>query len=135
MVQPIRLPKILLIPGKPSTPFPDTMSDALSTLLNGTAQVHSKKELADKLASGRPLRAKLGLDPTAPDIHLGHTIVFEKLRQFQELGHTAVLIIGDFTATVGDPSGRSATRPPLSRHEVLCGRTAVVCARVPERDA
>lgn len=95
------------------------MSDPLIKLLAGTAQVHSEKELADKLATGRPLRVKLGLDPTSPDIHLGHTIAFEKLRQFQELGHTAVLIIGDFTATVGDPSGRSATRPPLSREEVL----------------
>ncbi|MFP6856792.1 MAG: tyrosine--tRNA ligase, partial [Roseibacillus sp.] len=65
------------------------------------------------------LRAKLGLDPTSPDIHLGHTVVFEKLRQFQELGHQAVLIIGDFTAAIGDPSGRSATRPPLSRETIL----------------
>ena len=98
------------------------MSDldtALSTLLSGTAVVHSEKELADKLKEGRPLRAKLGVDPTSPDIHLGHTVVLEKLRQFQELGHQAVLIIGDFTATIGDPSGRSATRPPLSREEVL----------------
>lgn len=79
----------------------------------------SKKELADKLGEGRPLRAKLGLDPTSPDIHLGHTVVFEKLRQFQELGHQAVLIIGDFTAAIGDPSGRSATRPPLSRETIL----------------
>ena len=70
-------------------------------------------------ALGRPLRAKLGLDPTSPDIHLGHTLVFEKLRQFQELGHQAVVIIGDFTAAIGDPSGRSTTRPPLSREDIL----------------
>ena len=105
---------------RPRTPA--HMSDldtALGTLLSGTAVVHSEKELADKLKEGRPLRAKLGVDPTSPDIHLGHTVVLEKLRQFQELGHQAVLIIGDFTATIGDPSGRSATRPPLSREEVL----------------
>lgn len=99
------------------------MSDQLSTLLAGTAQVLSEKELSARLAlcakEGRPLRVKLGVDPTSPDLHLGHTVVLEKLRQFQSLGHQAVLIIGDFTATIGDPSGRSATRPPLSREEVL----------------
>ncbi|MED5471658.1 MAG: tyrosine--tRNA ligase [Verrucomicrobiota bacterium] len=88
-------------------------------LTHGTATVLSEKELLTKLKSGRPLRAKLGVDPTAPDIHLGHTVVLEKLRQFQVLGHQAVLIIGDFTATVGDPTGRSSTRPPLTREEVL----------------
>jgi tyrosyl-tRNA synthetase len=81
--------------------------------------VLSEKELAEKLALGRPLRVKLGVDPTAPDIHFGHTVALEKLRQFQLLGHQAVLIIGDFTATVGDPTGRSATRPPLTREDVL----------------
>ena len=88
-------------------------------LIRGTAKVLSEKELLTKLEKGQPLRAKLGVDPTAPDIHLGHTVVLEKLRQFQSLGHQAVLIIGDFTATVGDPTGRSSTRPPLSREEVL----------------
>lgn len=73
----------------------------------------------EKLRLGRPLRVKLGVDPTAPDIHFGHTVALEKLRQFQQLGHQAVLLIGDFTATIGDPSGRSATRPPLTRDEVL----------------
>lgn len=91
----------------------------LSKLIAGTAKVLSEKELEDKLKLGRPLRVKLGVDPTAPDIHLGHTVAIEKLRQFQELGHTAVLIIGDFTATVGDPTGRSAARPPITREEVL----------------
>lgn len=75
-------------------------------------------DLARKLALGRPLRVKLGIDPTAPDIHLGHTVVLGKLREFQDLGHTVVLIIGDFTALVGDPSGRSSTRPLLSREEI-----------------
>ncbi|HLM51279.1 MAG TPA: tyrosine--tRNA ligase [Solirubrobacteraceae bacterium] len=74
--------------------------------------------LAEKLASGRPLRVKLGLDPTAADLHLGHTVVLQKLREFQDAGHTVVLIIGDYTARVGDPSGRSATRPVLSGEEI-----------------
>jgi len=91
----------------------------LEVLTAGTAKVLSEKELLEKLRLGRPLRIKLGVDPTAPDIHLGHTVVLEKLRQFQLLGHQAVLLIGDFTATVGDPTGRSSTRPPLSRDEVL----------------
>jgi tyrosyl-tRNA synthetase len=91
----------------------------LAQLTAGTAKVLSEKELLEKLRLGRPLRIKLGVDPTAPDIHLGHTVALEKLRQFQLLGHQAVLLIGDFTATVGDPSGRSATRPPLTRDEVL----------------
>lgn len=94
-------------------------AEQLKILTTGTAKVLSEKELADKLASGRPLRVKLGVDPTAPDIHFGHTVALEKLRQFQLLGHQAVLIIGDFTATIGDPTGRSATRPPLTRDEVL----------------
>jgi tyrosyl-tRNA synthetase len=81
--------------------------------------VISEKELEKKLEEGRPLRIKFGVDPTAPDIHLGHTVPLEKLRQFQEMGHQAILLIGDFTATVGDPTGRSAARPPLTREEVL----------------
>jgi tyrosyl-tRNA synthetase len=91
----------------------------LIALTKGCAKVLSEKELLEKLRLGRPLRVKLGVDPTAPDIHFGHTVALEKLRQFQELGHQAVLLIGDFTATIGDPSGRSATRPPLTRDEVL----------------
>ena len=74
--------------------------------------------LAAKLAKPRPLRVKLGLDPTAPDIHLGHTVVLTKLREFQDAGHTVVLIVGDYTARVGDPSGRSATRPVLSGEQI-----------------
>lgn len=96
-----------------------TPEEQLQILTAGTAKVLSEKELLDKLRLGRPLRIKLGVDPTAPDIHLGHTVALEKLRQFQQLGHQAVLLIGDFTATIGDPSGRSVTRPPLTRDEVL----------------
>src|ERR1700753_3867582 len=75
-------------------------------------------ELARKLESGRQLRVKLGIDPTAPDIHLGFTVVLQKLREFQDLGHKVVLIVGDYTARVGDPSGRSSTRPALSGEEI-----------------
>src|SRR6516225_10509626 len=75
-------------------------------------------ELERKLELGRPLRVKLGIDPTAPDIHLGFTVVLQKLREFQDLGHTVVLIIGDFTARVGDPSGRSSTRPVLAPEQI-----------------
>lgn len=94
-------------------------AEQLSILTRGTARVLSEGELLKKLERGVPLRAKLGVDPTSPDLHLGHSVVLEKLRQFQELGHQAVLIIGDFTAQIGDPTGRSKTRPPLSREEIL----------------
>ena len=93
--------------------------EQLAHLRRGTATIISEAELLEKLRQSRPLRVKLGVDPTAPDIHLGHTVGFQKLRQFQDLGHEGILIIGDFTATVGDPSGRSATRPPLSHEAVL----------------
>ena len=92
--------------------------EALSILRQGAAQIISEGELREKLALDRPLRVKLGVDPTSPDLHLGHAIILRKLRQFQELGHEAVLIIGDFTSMIGDPSGRSATRPQLSREQV-----------------
>jgi len=93
-----------------------TMNDtdhAIQVLTRGVEGLYSPQELQHKLDSGRKLRIKLGLDPTAPDIHLGHCIVLRKLRQFQDLGHTAVLIIGDYTAKIGDPTGRDATRPTL----------------------
>lgn len=93
--------------------------EALASLSQGAAQIISERELRDKLALGRPLRIKLGVDPTSADIHLGHGIVLRKLRQFQDLGHQAVLIIGDFTGMIGDPSGRSATRPQLTYKDVL----------------
>jgi len=93
--------------------------EALAFLEKGAAQIISENELRDKLSLGRPLRIKLGVDPTTSDIHLGHTIVLRKLRQFQDLGHQAVLIIGDFTGMIGDPSGRSITRPQLTHEEVI----------------
>ncbi|HYY35247.1 MAG TPA: tyrosine--tRNA ligase [Candidatus Binatia bacterium] len=92
--------------------------EALALLSTGAAQIISGEELRQKLALGRPLRVKLGVDPTTSDIHLGHTIVLRKLRQFQDLGHQAILIIGDFTGMIGDPSGRSVTRPQLRHDEV-----------------
>jgi tyrosyl-tRNA synthetase len=93
--------------------------EALALLKQGAAQIISEAELSEKLALGRPLRVKLGVDPTTADIHLGHSVVLRKLRQFQDLGHQAVLIIGDFTGMIGDPSGRSATRPHLSYEQVM----------------
>lgn len=93
--------------------------DSLHHLINGCINVLNEAELKKKLLLERPLRVKLGVDPTSSDIHLGHTVVLEKLRQFQELGHEAVLIIGDYTAMIGDPTGRSVTRPHLSREQVL----------------
>lgn len=91
----------------------------LARLERGAAQIISRAELLEKLRLGRPLNVKLGVDPTAPDIHLGFTVALEKLRQFQDLGHRAILIIGDFTAMIGDPSGRSAARPQLSHDQVM----------------
>ena len=97
----------------------EALDPALSQIVGGTSKVISEEELEKKLKEGRPLRIKFGVDPTAPDIHLGHTVPLEKLRQFQEMGHQAILLIGDFTATVGDPTGRTTARPPLTREEVL----------------
>jgi tyrosyl-tRNA synthetase len=94
-------------------------NEALALLKKGAVTIISENELRDKLALGRPLRVKLGVDPTTADIHLGHAVVLRKLRQFQDLGHQAVLIIGDFTGMIGDPSGRSATRPHLTHKEVM----------------
>lgn len=91
----------------------------LEILCRGCAEVINRAELKKKLEAGRPLRVKLGVDPTAPDIHFGHTLVLQKLRQFQDFGHEGILIIGDFTAMIGDPSGRSATRPQLTHDEVM----------------
>ena len=96
-----------------------SIDQIISELKRGVEDVYSEADLVEKLKENRPLRIKLGADPTAPDIHLGHTVVLNKLRQFQNFGHEVIFLIGDFTATVGDPSGKNATRPPLSREEVL----------------
>src|SRR3954447_12709309 len=98
-------------------PTPEAAETAARLTRNAVESL-PRGELEQRLAEGRPLRAKLGIDPTAPDLTLGHTVVLTKLREFQQLGHTVVLIVGDYTARVGDPSGRSATRPLLSPEEV-----------------
>src|SRR5687768_17596299 len=99
-----------------------TIDEQLSYLAKGTTEIIRREELRTKLersaATGKPLRVKLGADPTAPDIHLGHTVVIRKLRAFQELGHTAIFLIGDFTGMIGDPSGKNTTRPQLTREEI-----------------
>src|SRR6185295_4541624 len=92
----------------------------------GALDLITEADLRRKLERGQPLRVKLGIDPTASDIHLGFAVVLRKLRQFQDLGHIAVLIIGDFTAQVGDPSGKSATRPRLTKDEVEAYATSYV---------
>ena len=94
------------------------MSNALEQLTDGTEAVYTVAELEKRLQADRPLRVKLGMDPTAPDLTLGHTVVLRKLRQFQDLGHKAVLIIGDYTALIGDPTGRSKTRPMLTPEQI-----------------
>lgn len=94
------------------------LSSALAELQRGVEEILPADELLEKLKLGRPLRIKLGADPTAPDIHLGHTVIFNKLRQFQQLGHEVIFLIGDFTGMVGDPTGKNATRPPLTREQV-----------------
>ena len=96
-----------------------SIDQIISELKRGVEDVYSEADLVEKLKENRPLRIKLGADPTAPDIHLGHIVVLNKLRQFQNFGHEVIFLIGDFTATVGDPSGKNATRPPLSREDVL----------------
>ncbi len=99
-----------------------TIDEQIQFLTKGTIDVIREDDLRKKLErsakTGKPLRIKLGADPTAPDIHIGHTVVIRKLRQFQELGHTAIFLIGDFTGMIGDPSGKNATRPPLTREEI-----------------
>jgi tyrosyl-tRNA synthetase len=94
------------------------ISDQLRELARGTDEVLREEELLEKLSAGRPLRIKAGFDPTAPDLHLGHTVLLNKMRQFQNFGHEVIFLIGDFTAMIGDPSGKSATRPMLTRQEI-----------------
>jgi tyrosyl-tRNA synthetase len=95
------------------------VADALSEIKRGADEILVEKELIEKLKLKRPLRIKLGADPTAPDIHLGHTVILNKMRQFQQLGHEVTFLIGDFTAMVGDPTGKNTTRPPLTKEQVL----------------
>jgi len=98
------------------------VDEQLAYIRKGSAEIIRESELRSKLeksrATGKPLRVKLGMDPTAPDLHLGHTVVLRKLKHFQDLGHTVIFLIGDFTGMIGDPTGRSATRPPLSREQI-----------------
>ncbi|MEW5823257.1 MAG: tyrosine--tRNA ligase [Pseudomonadota bacterium] len=95
------------------------IDEALEIIRRGTEEVLVEAELVEKLKLGRPLRIKAGFDPTAPDLHLGHTVLINKLRHFQDLGHEVLFLIGDFTGMIGDPTGKSATRPPLTRDQVL----------------
>src|SRR4030088_1666606 len=98
------------------------VDEQLPYIKKGAAEIVKESELRSKLerslASGKPLRVKAGFDPTAPDLHLGHTVLLRKLKHFQDLGHTVIFLIGDFTGMIGDPTGRSATRPPLSREQI-----------------
>ncbi len=96
-----------------------SVEEQLALIKRGAEEVLVEAELVEKLKRGQPLRIKAGFDPTAPDLHLGHTVLINKLRQFQELGHQVIFLIGDFTGMIGDPSGKSATRPPLTREQVL----------------
>ena len=100
-----------------------TIDEQIEFIKKGSVDLIREEDLRKKLErsakTGKPLRVKLGADPTAPDIHIGHTVVIRKLKAFQELGHTAIFLIGDFTGMIGDPSGKNATRPPLSREEIL----------------
>ena len=93
--------------------------EALRRLKRGVEEILTEADLAERLAAGRSLRVKAGFDPTAPDLHLGHTVLINKMRQFQDLGHEVVFLIGDFTGMIGDPTGKNATRPPLTRDEVI----------------
>ena len=95
-----------------------SIQDALAIIKRGSDELLIEQELVDKLKQDRPLRIKAGFDPTAPDLHLGHTVLINKLRQFQELGHQVMFLIGDFTGMIGDPTGKSATRPPLTQEQV-----------------
>ncbi|WP_277052510.1 tyrosine--tRNA ligase [Zestomonas thermotolerans] len=96
-----------------------SVEEQLALIKRGAEEVLVESELVEKLKRGQPLRIKAGFDPTAPDLHLGHTVLINKLRQFQELGHQVIFLIGDFTGMIGDPSGKSVTRPPLTREQVL----------------
>ena len=95
-----------------------TLQDALDLIGRGADEIIKREELEARLKLGRPLRIKAGFDPTAPDLHLGHTVLLNKMRQFQDLGHTVIFLIGDFTGMIGDPTGKNVTRKPLSREDI-----------------
>src|SRR5579862_7771065 len=95
-----------------------TLDEAMAVIRRGAEEILIEEELIEKLKSGRPLRVKAGFDPTAPDLHLGHTVLLNKMRQLQDLGHEIQFLIGDFTGMIGDPSGKNETRPPLTREQV-----------------
>ena len=109
-------------PAAESLPLTESVQNALDIIKRGIDELLVESELVQKLLraekNGKPLRIKLGLDPTAPDLHLGHTVVLNKMRQLQDLGHTVIFLIGDFTSMIGDPSGRNVTRPPLTRAQI-----------------
>src|ERR1700686_3652735 len=98
------------------------VDEQLTYIKKGSSEIVKESELREKLeksrTAGKPLRVKAGFDPTAPDLHLGHTVLLRKLKHFQDLGHTVIFLIGDFTGMIGDPTGRSATRPPLTREQI-----------------
>src|SRR5258705_13333883 len=96
-----------------------TLDEQLEFLAKGTVDLIERNDLKSKLLRGKPLTIKVGFDPTAPDIHLGHTVVIRKMKHFQQLGHRVIFLIGDFTGLIGDPTGKKATRPALSKEEVL----------------
>ena len=110
------------VPARPDLPVTDRVREAMAVSLRGCEELLPQTEWLKKLAradaTGQPLRIKLGLDPTAPDLHIGHTVVLNKMRQLQDLGHTVIFLIGDFTSMIGDPSGRNTTRPPLTREQI-----------------
>src|SRR6056297_1637869 len=95
-----------------------SIDEALAIIKRGVDELIPEEELIEKLKQGRPLRIKAGFDPTAPDLHLGHTVLINKLRQFQDLGHEVLFLIGDYTGKIGDPTGKSATRPPLTDEQI-----------------
>ena len=95
-----------------------TVTEALLEIRRGAEEILVEAELIERLETGKPLRVKVGFDPTAPDLHLGHTVLINKMRQFQDLGHEIIFLIGDFTGMIGDPSGKNATRPALSPEEI-----------------
>src|SRR5439155_22494157 len=118
------LPEIAVVPmtQPPNHPITDSVLEAMTISKRGCDELLPERDWQTKLArsnaTGVPLRIKLGLDPTAPDIHIGHTVVLNKMRELQDLGHEVTFLIGDFTSMIGDPSGRNATRPPLTREQI-----------------